>query len=44
LVNQRGLLINELVGISIQIMAMDNMGDEDASQFERVNIIQVKKT
>ena len=42
LVNQRGLIINELVGISIQIMAMDNMGDVDASPFERMNIIQEK--
>jgi len=42
LVNQRGLLINELVGISIQIMAMDNMGDVDASPFERMNFIQEK--
>ena len=39
LVNQRELLINELVGISIQIMAMYNMGDEDASPFERIKII-----
>ena len=43
LVNQRGLIINELVGISIQKMAMDNMDDEDPSPFEGMNIIQAKK-
>ena len=43
LVNQRGLLINELIGISIQKMAMDNMNDEDPSPFEGMNIIQAKK-
>merc|ERR1712093_357286 len=43
LVNQRGLIINELVGISIQKMAMDNMDDEAPSPFEGMNIIQAKK-
>ena len=43
LVNQRGLLINELVGISIQKMAMDGMDDEDNSPFEGMNNIQAKK-
>ena len=43
LVNQRGLIINELVGISIQKMAMDGMDDEDNSPFEGMNIIQAKK-
>lgn len=43
LVNQRGLIINELVGISIQEMSMDNMDNEDPSPFEGMNIIQAKK-
>ena len=43
LVNQRGLIINELVGISIQKMAMDDMDDEDPSPFEEMNVTQAKK-
>ena len=42
LVNQRGLIINELVGISIQKMAMDNMDNEDPSPFEEMNVIQAR--
>ena len=40
LVNQRGLIINELVGISIQKMAMHNMEGNDPSPFEEMNVIQ----
>ena len=42
LVNRRGLIINELVGISIQKMAMNNMGANDPSPFEEMNVIQAR--
>ena len=42
LVNQRGLIINELVGISIQNMAMNNMEEYDPSPFEEMNVIQAR--
>ena len=41
LVNRRGLIINELVGISIQKMAMNNM-KYDPSPFEEMNVIQAR--
>ena len=42
LVNRRGLIINELVGISIQKMAMNDMGANDPSPFEEMNVIQAR--
>ena len=33
LVEQRGLLINELIGISIQKMSMDDMNENDDHPF-----------
>ena len=42
LVNRRGLIIIELVGISIQKMAMNNMEEYDPSPFEEMNVIQAR--
>ena len=42
LVNRGGLIINELVGISIQKMAMNNMEEYDSSPFEEMNVIQAR--
>ena len=42
LVNRRGLIINELVGISIQKMAMNDMGANDPSPFEEMNVIEAR--
>ena len=43
LVNQRGLIINELIGISIQKMSMDDMNENDESPFHGITSLRQKK-
>lgn len=43
LVEQRGLLINELIGISIQKMSMDDMNENDESPFHGITVLEARE-